>query len=360
MAPLGQAGVIQGWNEGLVGMKKGGRRLLIIPPELGYGASGQGPIGPNETLVFVVDAAQVGWPHGPSTTQHRERRAAASVPDARAVAGHAPATAGPGRPPVGHRGGHDRDHQHGRARVRATDARPQPTQSTSTPVSPTPAAPAPDTNSTVTAGPARDRARRVRGDGVDRWHFVRRWRTTSEDADAAGPAGGPPGRSAADLVGLLTEFGAAFNAAGEPVGEISRRLRATAAAYGAPDAELVHPGPTRSWSSSPARSRAWWVWPRGRPSRCGSTRSPTSSGSRAGSPVPRCRSGGAPRTPADLVDAAPPPAGHRGAGTWRVERGELVLILAPSAISMLAGFLLGSGVGTLRLWRPAQSKARRR
>ena len=52
--------MIQGWNEGLVGMKQGGRRLLIIPPELGYGASGQGPIGSNETLVFVVDAAQVG------------------------------------------------------------------------------------------------------------------------------------------------------------------------------------------------------------------------------------------------------------------------------------------------------------
>jgi FKBP-type peptidyl-prolyl cis-trans isomerase len=60
VAPLGQAGVIQGWNEGLVGMKQGGRRLLIIPPDKGYGPSGQGPIGPNETLVFVVDAAQVG------------------------------------------------------------------------------------------------------------------------------------------------------------------------------------------------------------------------------------------------------------------------------------------------------------
>jgi peptidylprolyl isomerase len=59
VAPLGQAGVIQGWNEGLIGMKQGGRRLLIIPPELGYGPSGQGPIGPDETLVFVVDAAQV-------------------------------------------------------------------------------------------------------------------------------------------------------------------------------------------------------------------------------------------------------------------------------------------------------------
>jgi peptidylprolyl isomerase len=37
------------------GMKVGGRRLLVIPPELAYGAAGSGPIGPNETLAFVVD-----------------------------------------------------------------------------------------------------------------------------------------------------------------------------------------------------------------------------------------------------------------------------------------------------------------
>ncbi|HVL88632.1 MAG TPA: FKBP-type peptidyl-prolyl cis-trans isomerase [Actinomycetota bacterium] len=47
--------LIDGWNEGIPGMKVGGRRLLIIPPSKGYGPSGQGPIGPNETLVFVVD-----------------------------------------------------------------------------------------------------------------------------------------------------------------------------------------------------------------------------------------------------------------------------------------------------------------
>jgi peptidylprolyl isomerase len=48
--------VIEGWNKGLVGMRKGGRRELIIPPQLAYGAQGSPPaIGPNETLVFVVD-----------------------------------------------------------------------------------------------------------------------------------------------------------------------------------------------------------------------------------------------------------------------------------------------------------------
>lgn len=56
---VGHAQVIQGWNEGMIGMKQGGRRLLIVPPDLGYGAQGQPPVGPNETLVFVIDAVQV-------------------------------------------------------------------------------------------------------------------------------------------------------------------------------------------------------------------------------------------------------------------------------------------------------------
>jgi peptidylprolyl isomerase len=56
VAPLGRASVIDGWNQGLVGAKVGGRRLLVIPPDLGYGEQGAGgAIGPNETLVFVVD-----------------------------------------------------------------------------------------------------------------------------------------------------------------------------------------------------------------------------------------------------------------------------------------------------------------
>ena len=56
---VGQAGVIAGWNEGLIGMKEGGRRQLIIPPDKAYGDTGQGDIKPGETLVFVVDAVKV-------------------------------------------------------------------------------------------------------------------------------------------------------------------------------------------------------------------------------------------------------------------------------------------------------------
>ena len=54
------SGVIAGWQQGIPGMKEGGRRLLVIPPDLGYGAQGSGgAIGPNETLVFVVDLVSV-------------------------------------------------------------------------------------------------------------------------------------------------------------------------------------------------------------------------------------------------------------------------------------------------------------
>jgi peptidylprolyl isomerase len=56
---LGGGQVIPGWDQGMVGMKEGGRRLLVIPPDLGYGPSGAGPIGPNETLIFVVDLVKL-------------------------------------------------------------------------------------------------------------------------------------------------------------------------------------------------------------------------------------------------------------------------------------------------------------
>ena len=49
------ARVIPGWQQGLPGTKVGGRRLLVIPSDLGYGPNGSGPIGPNETLIFAVD-----------------------------------------------------------------------------------------------------------------------------------------------------------------------------------------------------------------------------------------------------------------------------------------------------------------
>jgi peptidylprolyl isomerase len=52
---LGQGSVIPGWDQGLVGMKVGGRRELIIPSSLAYGPRGSGGIPPNSPLVFVVD-----------------------------------------------------------------------------------------------------------------------------------------------------------------------------------------------------------------------------------------------------------------------------------------------------------------
>ena len=53
---LGAGQVIAGWDEGVAGMKVGGRRRLVLPPDKAYGKRGAGgAIGPNETLVFVVD-----------------------------------------------------------------------------------------------------------------------------------------------------------------------------------------------------------------------------------------------------------------------------------------------------------------
>jgi peptidylprolyl isomerase len=57
---LGKGQVIQGWDQGVAGMKVGGRRRITIPPDLGYGQRGAGGvIGPGETLVFVVDLVGV-------------------------------------------------------------------------------------------------------------------------------------------------------------------------------------------------------------------------------------------------------------------------------------------------------------
>jgi peptidylprolyl isomerase len=61
--PLGQGQVIPGWDQGVEGMKVGGRRVLTIPSDLAYGPNGSPPvIGPDEALVFVVDLEEVSSP----------------------------------------------------------------------------------------------------------------------------------------------------------------------------------------------------------------------------------------------------------------------------------------------------------
>jgi peptidylprolyl isomerase len=64
--PLNQ--VITGWAQGLVGMQPNGRRLLVIPADLGYGSTGQGGIAPDESLIFVVDLISASPSATPGTT----------------------------------------------------------------------------------------------------------------------------------------------------------------------------------------------------------------------------------------------------------------------------------------------------
>jgi peptidylprolyl isomerase len=60
VSPLGTASVIPAWNQGLIGVRAGARRILVTPASLAYGAAGSGTsIGPNEALIFIVDVVSV-------------------------------------------------------------------------------------------------------------------------------------------------------------------------------------------------------------------------------------------------------------------------------------------------------------
>lgn len=56
---LGVGQVIAGWDEGIIGMKKGEKKTLTVPPEKAYGARGQGPIPPNSTLTFEIELLSI-------------------------------------------------------------------------------------------------------------------------------------------------------------------------------------------------------------------------------------------------------------------------------------------------------------
>jgi len=56
---IGKHDVVRGWEEGVVGMRVGGRRQLVIPPKLAYGAKGNGPVPADATLVFTVELVDV-------------------------------------------------------------------------------------------------------------------------------------------------------------------------------------------------------------------------------------------------------------------------------------------------------------
>lgn len=56
---VGDGKAIAGWEQGIIGMKEGGERILVVPPELGYGENGYGPIPGNATLVFAIELLEI-------------------------------------------------------------------------------------------------------------------------------------------------------------------------------------------------------------------------------------------------------------------------------------------------------------
>ncbi len=75
---IGAGQVIQGWEQGLLGMKVGGKRVLTVPPELGYGAQTVGPIPANATLKFEIELIKVA-PASTSTTSVIDDKASTST-----------------------------------------------------------------------------------------------------------------------------------------------------------------------------------------------------------------------------------------------------------------------------------------
>ena len=71
---IGAGQVIKGWDQGLIGIKKGGKRRLVVPPDLAYGSSANGPIPANSTLIFEIEALRIESPNTVSKVEIRELR----------------------------------------------------------------------------------------------------------------------------------------------------------------------------------------------------------------------------------------------------------------------------------------------